>query len=66
MDDQLGQVALCELRFKSVMDLEVAVCRYLADHSEQAKPFPRTAKSTDSLDKVLRGKTIGSQHTRLG
>ena len=39
--------------FKSVLDLEVAIYRYLAEHP---RPFVWTARPVDILDKVKRGK----------
>jgi transposase len=44
--------------FKSVIDLEVAILSYLAEHNEHPKPFVWTAKAIDILDKVQRGKQV--------
>jgi transposase len=44
--------------FRSVLDLEVAIYRYLAEHNEHPKPFVWTAKPVDILDKVKRGKQV--------
>ena len=38
--------------FKSVLDLEVAIYRYLADHNERPKPFIWTATAGQILEKV--------------
>lgn len=49
--------------FRSVLDLEVAIYRYLTDHNEHPKPFVWTAKPVDILDKVKRGKqALESEH----
>jgi transposase len=44
--------------FKSVIDLEVAIHSYLAEHNHHPKPFVWTAKASDILDKVRRGKQV--------
>ena len=44
--------------FKSVIDLEVAILSYVAEHNERPKPFVWTAKAIDILDKVQRGKQV--------
>lgn len=38
--------------FKSVLDLEVAIYRYLAEHNERPKPFVWTATAGQILEKV--------------
>ena len=43
-------------RRKSVTDLEVAIHSYLAEHNDRPKPFVWTAKPSDILEKVRRGK----------
>ena len=49
--------------FRSVLDLEVAIYRYLVDHNENPKPFVWTAKPVDILHKVKRGKqALESKH----
>ena len=49
--------------FRSVLDLEVAIYRYLVDHNENPKPFVWTAKPVDILNKVKRGKqALESKH----
>ena len=49
--------------FRSVLDLEVAIYRYLADHNEHPKPFVWTAKPVAILDKIKRGKqALESEH----
>ncbi|MCW6512410.1 IS630 family transposase [Lichenifustis flavocetrariae] len=49
--------------FRSLLDLEVAIYRYLANHNEHPKPFVWTAKPVDILDKVKRGKqALESEH----
>ncbi len=42
--------------FKSVLDLEVAIYRYLAEHNERPKPFVWTATADKILDKVERAR----------
>jgi transposase len=42
--------------FKSVLDLEVAIYRYLAEHNERPKPFVWTATAEKILDKVARAR----------
>ena len=42
--------------FRSVADLENAIGDYLKLHNEQPKPFIRTAKASDILEKVTRGR----------
>ena len=50
-------------RRRSVLDLEVAIYRYLADHNEHPKPVLWTAKPVDILDKLKRGKqALESEH----
>jgi transposase len=44
--------------FKSVTDLEVAIHSYLAEHNDRPKPFVWTAKPSDILEKVRRGKQV--------
>ena len=44
--------------FKSVIDLEVAILSYLAEHNEHPKPFVWTAKAADILSKVQREKQV--------
>jgi transposase len=49
--------------FRSVLDLEIAIYRYLAEHNEHPKPFVWTAKPVDILDKVKRGmQALESEH----
>jgi transposase len=49
--------------FKSVTDLEVAIHSYLAEHNDHPKPFVWTAKATDIIEKVRRGKqALESEH----
>ena len=49
--------------FRSVADLEIAIYQYLAAHNEKPKPFIWTARSTDILEKVRRGKqALESEH----
>ena len=49
--------------FKSVLDLEVAIHSYLAEHNDHPKPFVWTAKASDILAKVRRGKqALESEH----
>jgi transposase len=49
--------------FRSVIDLEVAIHSYLAEHNTPPKPFVWTAKPSDILDKVRRGKqALESEH----
>jgi hypothetical protein len=49
--------------FKSVVNLEVAIHSYLAEHNGRPKPFAWTAKPSGIPDKVRRGKqTLASEH----
>jgi transposase len=49
--------------FKSITDLEVAIHSYLAEHNDHPKPFVWTARPSDILDKVRRGKqALESEH----
>jgi hypothetical protein len=49
--------------FKSVTDLKVAIHSYLAEHNDHPKPFVWTAKASDILAKVGRGKqALESEH----
>ena len=42
--------------FRSVADLEHAICTYLEEHNQQPKPFIWTARASDILEKVKRGR----------
>ena len=42
--------------FRSVAELEQAITDYLAHHNQQPKPFIWTAKASDILEKVKRGR----------
>lgn len=44
--------------FKSVLDLEVAIYRYLAEHNTHPKPFVWTATAEKILGKVERAKAV--------
>jgi transposase len=49
--------------FKSITDLEVAIHSYLAEHNDHPRPFVWTARPSDILDKVRRGKhALESEH----
>ncbi len=49
--------------FRSVIDLEVAIHSYLAEHNDHPKPFVWTAKAADILGKVQRGQqALKSRH----
>ena len=53
--------------FKSVTDLEVAIHGYLAEHNDHPRPSVWTARPSDILDKVRRGKqALESEHWHLG
>jgi transposase len=42
--------------FRSVAELEAAMEEYIATHNENPKPFVWTAKASDILEKVKRGR----------
>jgi hypothetical protein len=42
--------------FKSVEQLQASIFHYIEQHNNQPKPFIWTAKATDILEKVKRGK----------
>ena len=44
--------------FQNVAELEIAITDYIAYHNENPKPFIWTAKATDILEKVKRGRAV--------
>ncbi len=42
--------------FRSVSELTAAIDEYLAHHNQQPKPFIWTAKASDILEKIKRGR----------
>jgi hypothetical protein len=44
--------------FRSVAELQAAIDAYIQQHNEQPKPFIWTAKASDILEKVKRGRAV--------
>ena len=51
--------------FRSLVDLQAAINRYLGEHNRQPKPFVWTADPDHIIEKVKRGyQAIASEHSR--
>jgi transposase len=49
--------------FRSIVDLQAAIKRFIADHNAEPKPFVWTADPDNILDKVTRGtQALASMH----